>query len=55
MNQFNQQGKREGYWEEYFSNGNVFHKGNYVNGGMDGYWEWYYENAKLNYKSYYIL
>ena len=50
----NEKGERHGYWEEYYSNGQLWCKGNYVNGKQHGYWERYYPNGKLNSKIYYI-
>jgi antitoxin component YwqK of YwqJK toxin-antitoxin module len=36
MNKLNKQGKREGYWEEYYSKGKLMYKGNYIDGERDG-------------------
>jgi antitoxin component YwqK of YwqJK toxin-antitoxin module len=47
-------GLKEGYWEDYYTNGNLMYKGHYKNGFLDGYWEWYYySNGNLNYKGHY--
>ena len=45
--------KKEGYWEEYFSNGQLEYKGSYINGKEEGYWELYHENGKLYSKGEY--
>jgi antitoxin component YwqK of YwqJK toxin-antitoxin module len=37
-------GKREGYWESYYSNGNLWYKGHYNNDLKEGYWECYLNN-----------
>ena len=37
----------DGYWEYYYSNGQLMFKGNYINGKRDGYWRHYYSNGKL--------
>ena len=50
----NEKGERHGYWEEYYSNGQLWCKGNYVNGKQHGYWEDYYENGQLNFKGNYV-
>ena len=42
------------YIEEYYSNGQVMHKGLYINGKRYGLWESYYENGKLDYKTTYV-
>ena len=46
---------KTGYWEIYYTNGNLYSKGNYINGLRDGYWEeyWIYGNlySKGNYKN----
>jgi antitoxin component YwqK of YwqJK toxin-antitoxin module len=48
-------GKEHGYWEDYFSNGQLMFKGNYVNGKRHGYWEDYFSNGQLGYKGYYDM
>ncbi len=45
---------KEGYWEIYDTDGNLWYKGNYKSGIIEGYWEWYYSNGKLRYKGNYI-
>lgn len=51
MNEYNQLGQPEGYWEFYF-NGKLRHKGTYKNGIREGYWEFYF-NGKLKRKGTY--
>ena len=51
-NQRNKDGERDGLWKSYYSNGEVYYKGNYKNGEAHGYWEDYYSNGEahgLNY------
>jgi antitoxin component YwqK of YwqJK toxin-antitoxin module len=50
----NENGKEHGYWEVYYSNGNLCSKGNYVDGNRHGYWEVYYSNGNLCYKGNYV-
>ena len=51
----NKEGKEHGYHEGYFSNGNLWYKGNYINGQEDGYWEWHwFGGGELMSKIYYI-
>jgi len=47
MNKLNNEGKRHGYWERYYPNGNLNCKGNYVNDHRNGRWEFYFFNGKL--------
>ena len=55
MNKLNDKGERHGYWEEYWSNGNLDFKGNYtLNGKKDGYWESCYVNGNLFSRGNYI-
>jgi antitoxin component YwqK of YwqJK toxin-antitoxin module len=54
INLYNEKAERHGYWEEYHSNGQLWRKGNFVNGFEDGYWEWYNDNGQLMYKRNYI-
>jgi antitoxin component YwqK of YwqJK toxin-antitoxin module len=51
---YNEQGQSHGYWEYYWGNGQLWYKGNYVNGKLHGYWEEYYVNGQLDSKIYYI-
>jgi len=44
-----------GYWETYYSNGNLWYKGNYINGKLSGYCEWYTSSGISNKKRYYII
>ena len=49
----NKKGQPHGYWEDYYSNGQLWYKGNYVNGIRHGYWESYRANGQLHYKGKY--
>ena len=51
---YNEKGEKHGYWEYYWSNGQLDSKGNYVNGQRHGYWESYNYNGQLKSKTYYI-
>ena len=46
-------GKRQGFWE-YYRDGKIISRGNYVDGVLDGHWEVYFNNSqlccKVNYK-----
>ena len=54
MNQVNNNGKRIGYWEGYYSDGQLSWKGHYENGKRVGYWEGYYSNGQLSIKELHI-
>ena len=54
MNGFNENGLKEGPWEEYHDNGKLWYKVNYVNGNFHGLSEWYDSNGKLWYKVNYV-
>jgi uncharacterized protein len=54
VNQYDIEGNKTGYWEEYYNNGNLHTKGNYVNGNVDGYWEYYHRNGNLLSKGNYV-
>ena len=54
MNQFDENNKRIGYWEQFHYNGKLSSKGNFINGKLTGYWEEYYTNGKLSYKEFHI-
>ena len=45
-NQINKDGKRHGYHEAYWSNGNLWYKGDFKDGKRHGYCEDYYSNGK---------
>jgi antitoxin component YwqK of YwqJK toxin-antitoxin module len=54
INQYDIDGNKTGYWEEYHDNGNLWYKGSYKDGEMDGYWVWYHSNGKLDSKGNYV-
>ena len=54
INKFNADGNRDGWWEIYYSNGQLNYKGNYINGKFDGWWESYHPNGQLCSKGNYI-
>ena len=46
-NQYNENGRRHGYWEQQYPNGEIYYNGYYNNNIMVGYWikfkkEYYY-------------
>ena len=53
MNGFNDKREKHGPWEYYF-NGNLMDKENYINGKKHGLREKYYSNGKLNYIVNYV-
>ena len=50
MNKYNENGFREGFWEEYDYSINLMCKENYVNGKLSGIKEWYYIGPNNFYK-----
>ena len=54
MNQVNENNERHGYWEKYYSDGQLCYKGHYDNGKQVGYWEDYYPNGQLMNKELHI-
>jgi antitoxin component YwqK of YwqJK toxin-antitoxin module len=54
MNECNDLGNLCGAWERNYSNGNPWHRGQYLNGKMNGCWESYYLNGNPWYKGNYI-
>ena len=50
----NENGFAHGYSEVYYSNGNLTHKGSYLNGERHGPWEGYWKNGNLMHKGSYI-
>jgi hypothetical protein len=56
MNKFNEERKREGYWEIHWHSGKLHFRGNYLNGKKIGYWEYYdlFLNGVLNNKEYFL-
>jgi len=53
INQYTHDGKKTGIWEEYWSNGNLYSKGSYINDKKDGIWEEYWSNGQLMSKGLY--
>ena len=54
INGVDDNGYPHGYWEDYWDNGQLMYKGNYVNGKQHGYWEYYWDNGKLDSKGNYV-
>jgi len=50
----NKEGQRHGPWESHSYNGQLWYKGNYINGQEDGLWEYYFSNGQLESKEYFI-
>jgi antitoxin component YwqK of YwqJK toxin-antitoxin module len=50
----NNQGQPHGYWEQYWSDGQLDYKGSYNNGKRDGWWECYWLDSQLWYRGNYI-
>jgi len=50
----NENNQGHGYWEVYHDNGQLYYKGNYVDGKEHGYWEEYWDNGQLRYKGNYV-
>jgi antitoxin component YwqK of YwqJK toxin-antitoxin module len=40
-------GKSHGLWEQYFDNGQLWFKGEYIHNMFHGPWVWYYDNGQL--------
>jgi antitoxin component YwqK of YwqJK toxin-antitoxin module len=55
MNQLNKNNNKDGHWEQYWSNGNLWYKGIYLNGKEHGYWELYSDENKVIDKKYYVV
>jgi antitoxin component YwqK of YwqJK toxin-antitoxin module len=54
MNQKDDKGQKQGYWE-YFSYGDIlWSKGNYIDDLEEGYWEQYYPDGNPWYKGNFI-
>jgi len=51
---YNADNKRMGLWEFYNDNGELYAKGEFINGERTGPWEIYYYNGKLSLKGEYI-
>ena len=54
INLYNDKGEEHGYWEDYWSDGQLYYKGNYINGKKHGSWEEYWDNGQLFSKGNYI-
>jgi len=52
-NQYNSERLRDRYWEVYYSNGQLWFKGNYIDDKRDGYWEWYNRDGNLRESIFY--
>jgi antitoxin component YwqK of YwqJK toxin-antitoxin module len=50
---YNELGEPHGYWEVYWTSGNLYYKGNYHNGQRHGNWEEYWASGNLWFKGAY--
>jgi len=50
----NHKGQRHGYWEVYWSNGELWRKCVFINGKLNGVFESYSYDGKLRYKNYHL-
>ncbi len=53
INQYNDKGLKEGYWEFYYLNGNLMYKGYFINGEFSGYRE-EYNGGNIIEKQFYL-
>jgi hypothetical protein len=53
INQYDHEGRKQGYWEEYYDNGILESKGSYKNDIRDGIWEYYRGDGQLESKGSY--
>jgi hypothetical protein len=54
MNQYNDKWLKDGYWEHYCPDGNLWYKGHFINNKVTGYWEWFNVDGKLLFKEFYL-
>ena len=54
MNKYNKNGLEQGPWEDYYSNGKLYSRGNYVNGKLHGLYDRYYSNGKISWRVNYV-
>jgi len=54
INQYTHDGKKEGYWEDYWKDNKIQSKGLYVNDKQEGIWRYYYLNGQLHYMGSFI-
>lgn len=45
---------KEGIWKSYYANGNLFSKGNFIQGNPDGKYYFYYDNKIIKEEQYYV-
>ena len=45
INQKDALGFKQGLWEEYWDNGNLYYKGSWLDGKQTGLWEHYWHNS----------
>jgi len=54
LSPINSEHQKHGIWEEYYDNGQLENKCNYINGKRDGLYECYYDNGQLYNKCNYL-
>lgn len=50
---YNTNQKKEGIWTEYYENGNIRSRGNYIDGKKEGLWEYFYLDGSLEQRGVY--
>ena len=54
-NQYNAEDYKDGYWELYYTDGELAYKGNFLNGFQVGYWEYYHSKNELYLMEYFVV
>ena len=47
INQYNEKGQPHDLWEYYYTNGQLWEKGTYINGKERGMWEHYHKDGTI--------
>ena len=52
INQYDENGLKQGYWDIYYGNDNIYFNsiGKYKNGKKYGVWEFYWDNGNIKYR-----
>jgi antitoxin component YwqK of YwqJK toxin-antitoxin module len=53
INQYDMEGRKQGYWGIYYNNDQLWSKGSYKDDKEEGIWEYYYSNGLLRSKGLY--
>ena len=54
INQYDNEGRKQGYWEEYYDKNYLSEKGNYIDGVREGNWIFFHTDGSIWYEEEFV-